>query len=419
MVAQTIAQHGKGVVKNPEEKVDCLLKKVGGYDKVRVRSAVWKNMPERMLPITSTGEQNICDTLVLELRTNFGVRVSSKLQYSREGGREVPVYKYAVIGGSNADRVGDVLKEMGKDVVKVTKKGWRPSKQGVAGMLELIGKADLTDRVVILYGMDNGTFYAEDEDGDRALPKPGTDGVYHVKGKVEVATEKQAKGLIINCDKILERLKDNCKILVTPGVRFFREPCCPVKGHCTNLEDGGYRKGMLEDLGRIKEAVDEVCREGGMRSYKVVSPPELLGIRAAMDEDELILILGGDAVHMAPLGYRRLAESFERMVESQRSTFSGGKRGREEEDDEEEGIDNFHRKRHEWLYSVVSGAGGWKPSQASQPVRFDGQGRGRGGATGGVQWAGRGGAVGGSGGAGRGVSKGPFGQGSGMTGGNY
>jgi hypothetical protein len=65
------------------------------------------------------------------------------------------------------------MKEMGKDVVKVTKKGWRPSKQGVADMLELIGKADLTDRIVILYGMDNGTFYAEDEDGDRALPKPG------------------------------------------------------------------------------------------------------------------------------------------------------------------------------------------------------------------------------------------------------
>jgi hypothetical protein len=50
---------------------------------------------------------------------------------------------------------------------------------------------------------------------------------------------------------------------------------------------------MLEDLGRIKEAVDEVCREGGMRRYKVVRPPELLGIRAAMDEDELIQILGG------------------------------------------------------------------------------------------------------------------------------
>jgi hypothetical protein len=78
-------------------------------------------------------------------------------------------------------------------------------------------------------------------------------------------------------------------------VRFFREPCCPDKGHCVNLEEGGYRRGMLEDLARLKEAVEEVCREEGMSRFKVVSPSELLGIRAVMDENELIQILGGDA----------------------------------------------------------------------------------------------------------------------------
>jgi hypothetical protein len=81
-------------------------------------------------------------------------------------------------------------------------------------------------------------------------------------------------------------------------------------------------------------------------------------------------------VHMASRGYRMLAESFERMVESQKSTFTGGKRGREEGEEEEEGIENFHRRRHEWLYNVVSGEGIWKPSQ---PVKFEGQGRAKGG----------------------------------------
>ncbi len=76
-----------------------------------------------------------------------------------------------VMGGSNADRVGDMLEERGKDVIKLTKGGWRPSKQGVQDMVEIMGKVDLEGRVVILYGMDNATFYAEDEDGDRALPK--------------------------------------------------------------------------------------------------------------------------------------------------------------------------------------------------------------------------------------------------------
>jgi hypothetical protein len=81
------------------------------------------------------------------------------------------LFKYAVIDASNADRVGDILKESGKDVVKLTKGGWRPSKKGVAEMVEKIVRVDLEGRVVILYGMDNGVYYEEDEDGDRASPR--------------------------------------------------------------------------------------------------------------------------------------------------------------------------------------------------------------------------------------------------------
>ncbi len=42
------------------------------------------------------------------------------------------------------------------------------------------------------------------------------------------------------------------------------------EGHCTNMGEGGYRRGMLEDLGKIKEAMGDVCREVGMTGYKVV-----------------------------------------------------------------------------------------------------------------------------------------------------
>jgi hypothetical protein len=149
-----------------------------------------------------------------------------------------------------------------------------------------------------------------------------------------------------------------------------------------------------------------------MKSFKVVSPPELLGIRAAMDEDELIQILGGDAVHMAPRGYRMLAENFVKLVESEKSAFAGGKRGREQDQDEDEdeaGIVNFHRRRHEWLYNVVSGAGGWKPSPI---VKMTGYRREKGGTMGTSA------AQSGSAGYGSGAGKGPFGQSGGQMGGN-
>jgi hypothetical protein len=37
----------------------------------------------------------------------------------------------------------------------------------------------------------------------------------------------------------------------------------------------------------------------------VVSPVELLGIRSAMSEDELIQIVGDHPVHMTPFGYMK------------------------------------------------------------------------------------------------------------------
>jgi len=78
--------------------------------------------------------------------------------------------------------------------------------------------------------MDNGVYYEEDEDGDRALPKADDKGKYHLNGKVELATQKQARSLVNNCELILEKVKENRKLLVTPGVRFYREPCCENAG---------------------------------------------------------------------------------------------------------------------------------------------------------------------------------------------
>ncbi len=260
------------------------------------------------------------------------------------------------------------MEEMKKDVVKLTKGGWRPSKQGLAEMLEMMKDVDLEGRVVILYGLDNVVFYSEDDVGDRALPKADESGTYHIVGKTELATQKQVRGLVANCEPILDRVKDNKKMLVSAGVRYYRESCCVVEGHCVNLGEGGFRRGMLEDLARLKEAVEDECREKDMRGYKVVSPDELLGIRPAMSEDELIQIVGDHPVHMTPFGYMKLAGSMISLVKGQRTGFAGDKRGREDDDVDVGGIDNYHRKRHEWLYNFISGAGGWRGGQQGGPA---------------------------------------------------
>ncbi len=59
----------------------------------------------------------------------------------------------------------------------------------------------------------------------------------------------------------------------------------------------------------------------------MVSPVDMLGIRAAMDENELIEILGSDPVHMAQKGYQMLADGLVRLVETSSTAFSGGREG--------------------------------------------------------------------------------------------
>jgi len=111
-------------------------KGVGVWDKVRLRSVGWAPMPERMGPITEEDEAEIIASLVRELRHNYGVRVSDKLEGSREKVSQSSTSEIVCLGGSNADRLGDVLAQLGYSVVKITKAGWKPTRKGVEEMVE-------------------------------------------------------------------------------------------------------------------------------------------------------------------------------------------------------------------------------------------------------------------------------------------
>ncbi len=76
-VIELIGKRGIGQRRSPEEIIYTLPKGVEVYAKVRLRSVGWVNMPERMEPITEEDEATIINTMVAELRTNYGVRVSS------------------------------------------------------------------------------------------------------------------------------------------------------------------------------------------------------------------------------------------------------------------------------------------------------------------------------------------------------
>ncbi len=74
------------------------------------------------------------ERLILELKVNFGVRVSDNINKNRnaEEVRAAAATLYVMLGGSNCDRLGDTLVAfMDKNVLKITKGGWRPTRQAV------------------------------------------------------------------------------------------------------------------------------------------------------------------------------------------------------------------------------------------------------------------------------------------------
>jgi hypothetical protein len=78
-----------------------------------------------------------------------------------------------------------------------------------------------------------------------------------VVGRVELASPRQVKGLLRNCGPIFEKLIGNKKVILSPTVRYFRETCCEIREHCTNVGQPGYRRSMLAELEDIKEAMGE------------------------------------------------------------------------------------------------------------------------------------------------------------------
>jgi hypothetical protein len=212
-----------------------------------------------------------------------------------------------------------------------------------------------------------GIHYEENEEGDRAFPKADKHGHYHVVGRVEVASPRQVKGLIRNCAPIFEKLQHNKKVILSPTVRYFRASCCDSRDHCINVGLPGYRKNMMAELEELRDAIWEQCREDSMTLYKVGGTLDMVGVRGAMEEDELEKLLGKDPVHMTGDGFLALAVGTLKMIESKRTLFMGEKRERVESMEMEgEDVGGWARQNHEWLFETVSGAGGWKAGKEAK-----------------------------------------------------
>ncbi len=352
-------------------------KGVATKDKIRYTSVGWANSPEYVAPLSEESEKIILTSLVLELRENFGVKISSNLNMSRNRTGVGSATRYLLVGGRNSGILGDMLESIGRKVDKACIKGWRPTKNGVKEMAEQLEKKVTKDSVVIFMGLDNGLYYAEDDDGERTLPKKDKEGKYHVAGQVQLASCKHARNMINNCTQLWEILADLKKVIGGPLVRYFRISCCELSSHCTNLGLPGYRRGILSDLADIKESIRDECTAMGMKNFKVVSLCDLMGIHGSVEEDEAARLLGEDPVHPSAEGFAVLAEKLINIIESENVTYLGEKRELDNSLPDGEEMGSWRRKNLEWLFFGVSGTGRWqgRKKYEEQKRKEDKQGR--------------------------------------------
>jgi hypothetical protein len=182
----TIAELGIGKVRRPEEHVYTLPKGVvEAWEKVRMSMVGWSGMPAWASPLTEMGDAVIVERLQInELKVNFRVKVSSHIILDRSAEEAVVTsIVYMKLGGSNCDRLRDMLSAMGKQVLEVTKRGRRPTRQAVEDMVMAV-----KNRSAVVVGGG------------------GTRLKYHnVEGKLVVAAPRQMVGMVRTAERSWRR----------------------------------------------------------------------------------------------------------------------------------------------------------------------------------------------------------------------
>ena len=152
-------------------------------------------------------------------------RTRSDLVSSRRdsGWRKV----FAVVGGSHAGRLRDVLYGREIPVCDMTTSGWKLNRKNVEEQVNLLTSLNPAPDVLVVQAMDNLSYYCLQEDGTLTLPIRLEDG-YQVTGELRVATKEQNLNTLKILKPLLTALPTVKVILVTCLPRYTLEElgCC-------------------------------------------------------------------------------------------------------------------------------------------------------------------------------------------------
>ncbi len=167
-------------------------------------------------------EKKFLEKLITDLNSNLLAGRDKEPNLSRSAKRPAmytalragAIEKAVFVGGSHASNLAYAASALGLDAYKIATGGWKLSKENV----------------------------------DKVLPDDG----FHVRGALVVAPEKAMKYFLEQLKRISVECGSHLVFVLTPWLRFVRQPCCDDAGHVTNFGDPDFLLSLLSDLTKLK-----------------------------------------------------------------------------------------------------------------------------------------------------------------------
>jgi hypothetical protein len=98
--------------------------------------------------------------------------------------------------------------------------------------------------LVILFLMDNSTYYSRGEDGSCNLPKKDSDGKFHIEGELIICGRETQEAHFAALRPLLEAVGKKKCLWVSPMPRYQLKSCCDNPLHITNRHTRYYKDDM-------------------------------------------------------------------------------------------------------------------------------------------------------------------------------
>jgi uncharacterized membrane protein YgcG len=249
-----------------------------------------------------------------------------------------------LMGGSNCQRLHTTFAEMGVSVETISSRIWAINTKAVDiclnSLIPLLARSDPSIPIV-LWGLDNMCFRAENEEGNltRIVLDP-TDGQHHVVGDLVVAPFGLLQTMVRELKRLLAACGDREVWILDVLPRYLIVHCCDNQAHCVNVRRDGRSgteacKKILTDLAELNALLAAHLTSGNV---KMIATGDILtGIKNATSGQLMDCMYSSwntDAVHGEKVAYTRIGLGLLDIVRKdpprEETSSSNRKRGRED-----------------------------------------------------------------------------------------